>query len=345
MKRLFSAIVLLVMICTAFCQENNVYKYYKYVNKAELSRDLEHNKKANKYYEKAFKYNKPFFNDVFQYLWIYANYHYGNESNALKYAKYNAQREMLWAHLLKDDSTFYHNICLIEDTTASTIIPSLKHSLDSLMHIDQEFRLDSTKIGQLATIDSMNMQKLMELFETYGYINEDNAGQMAVNDIQMIFIHYSKTQSTEPPFYILENAVKHGTLDAREYIYLYDLCQYFHNDIFHPSDTLRRNSRFGTDMNQHKIIGDMLFIYPPENIKKVNANRKSILMAETWKDYEKKLIKAFLNDGAGFVQVTPITFGSREEESEQQNKLKQEIDSGKVKGKYIKGEKIIFPMF
>ena len=76
---------------------------------------------------------------------------------------------------------------------------------------------------------------------------------------------------------------------------------------------------------------------------KVNANRKSILMAETWKDYETKLINTFLAGGYGFVKLTPIAFASKEEEKEKQNELQQEIDSRKVKGRYIKGERLVFP--
>lgn len=337
-------IVFLLTTCCCYGQEADVYKYYKFVNKAELARDLRKNKKASKYYEKAFKYNRPFSKDLFQYLWLYSNFHYGNESNALQYATYNAQREMLWTHLLKKDSVFHQKITIIKDTTRSTVIPSLRAALDSLLQVDQQVHSsDTSSMNQIVTTDSLNMQKLASLFETYGYINEDNAGEKACLVISLIFIHYSKTQTDDPPFHILEDAVRAGTFDAREYIYLYDFCWFFRNEIYHPSDTIKRNSRFGTDMNHYQTVGDMLFIYPPENVKKVNANRKSILMAETWKDYEKKLINTFLAGGYGFVQLTPIGFGSKEEEEEKRNELMQEIDSGKVKGKYLKGERFVFP--
>ena len=328
---------LFYMVCCALGQRENVYKYYNYVNKAELARDLCKNKKASKCYEKAFQYNKPFSKDVFQYLWIYANFHFGNESKALQYARFNAQRDMLWTHLLKKDTVFYQKISIIKDTTISTIIPSLKNALDSLLHVDQYVRVsDTISVRQMALTDSMNMQSLIKLFESYGYINEDNAGDKAFLVIKMIFIHNSKTQTEELPFYILENAVRSGTLDGREYMYLYDLCQYYRNDILNHFSSIRHDSRFGTSMDQYLTVDDILFIYPPRNIKKVNANRKSILMTETWKDYEKKLINTFLDDGAGFVQITPVSFPSLEEEIEKKSDLKQEIDSGKVKGKYIK---------
>lgn len=328
----------------AFGQKHNVYKYYKYVNKAELARNLSQNKKANKFYERAFKYNKPFSKDALQYMWVYANKHYGNESTALQCATYNAQRGMLWTRQLMTDSIFYKKIAVIKDTTQSTVIPSLKVALDSMLHVDQLYHAsDTVSVKSMVTTDSMNMQKLLRLFETYGYINEDNAGDKALLVITMIFIHFSKTQTEAPPFQVLEDAVRAGTFDAREYMYLYDYCWYFRNEIYHLSDTIKRNSRFGTDMNQHQTVGDMLFIYPPENTRKINANRKSILMAETWKDYEKKLINTFFEGGYGFVQLTPVTFASKEEEEERLNELKQEIDSGKVKGKYIKSERKVSP--
>ena len=337
MNRYITLLVCFLLIYNfTFGQKTNVHKYYKYVNKAELARDLFKNKKANKYYEKAFKYNKPFSRDAFQYMWVYANKHYGSEKTALQCAIYNAQRDMLWTHLLKTDSLFYKKITVIKDSTQSTVIPSLKAALDSLLHVDQVFHnLDTVSTRTMVTTDSMNMQKLVRLFETYGYINEDNAGDKAILVIQMIFIHNSKTQIENPPFYILEKAVQAGTFDAREYIYLYDLCQYYRNCIYNSSATIKRDSRFGTDMNQYQTVGDMLFIYPPENIMKVNANRKALLMTETWRDYEKKLINTFLSGGYGFVQMTPVVFTSKKEEEDRQNKLKGEIDSGKVKGKYI----------
>lgn len=337
-------IVFFLIFCCTFGQDRKVYKYYKYVNKAELARDLSKDKKASKYYEKAFKYNRPFSRDAFQYMWVYANKHYGKEPMALRCAIYEARRETLWIRQLMTDSVFYPKIAVIKDTTQSTVIPSLKATLDSILHVDQLFHgSDTVSVKSMIMTDSINMQKLVRLFETCGYINEDNAGDKAFLVISMIFIHFSKTQTEDPPFHILENAVRAGTFDAREYMYLYDFCWYFRNEIHHPSDTIKRDSRFGTDMNRYQTVGDMLFIYPPENMGKVNANRKSILMAETWKDYETKLINTFLAGGYGFVKLTPIAFASKEEEKEKQNELQQEIDSRKVKGRYIKGERLVFP--
>jgi len=327
----------LLISCYAFGQKNNVYNYYKYINKAELARGLSKDKRASKYYEKAFEFNRPFSSDILQYLWLYANRHYGNESKALQYAVYSAQRQMLSTKYFKKDSAFCQNISLIKDTTQSTIIPSLRDTLDSMRRIDMQVRLvDTISFERLKLTDSLNMQKIVKLFEAYGYINEDNAGDRAFNIITLIFVHCSKTQTEEPPFYILENAVRNGTFDARVYICLYDFCLQFRNEIFY--DTIKRDSRFGTGMEQYKIVGDMLFIYPPEDVKKVNSNRELISMAETWRDYEKKLIRTFLNGGAGFAQTTPLFFSSKEEENEKKEVLKREIDSGKVKGKYIKGE-------
>lgn len=341
-KFLLLSIGLLFFSYCTIAQNNNVYKYYKNVNRAELARISFKNKKASKHYERAFKYKKPFEKDAWQYMWVYANRHFGKESIALQCAKYNAQREMLWTAAFKKDSIFYKNITNIKDTSSSTIIPELRDSLDSILKRDQQVRIsDTIPTEQIILTDSLNMQKLGELFETYGHIDEDNAGDKAFHIIEVIFLHYCKTQTEEPPFFILENAVRAGTFDVRSYIYVYDICQYFRNNIFHPSDTIRRNSRFGTDLNQHSIVGDMLFIYPPENMKKVNANRKAILMAETWKDYEKKLIYAANHGGAGFVQVSPIV-QSLEDEEQQKKELMDEIDSGKVKGKYMKIERFSY---
>lgn len=339
-KFLLLSIGLFFLSYCTFGQSNNLYKYYKYVNKAELARNSFKNKKASKYYEKAFKFKKPFEKDAWQYMWVYANRHYGNETTALQCATYNAQRKMFGTAAFKNDSIFYKNITIIKDTTPKTIIPELMDALDSIREKDRQVRLSDTIQAEQRTLtDSLNLLKLVQLFETYGHIDEDNAGGKAFLTIQMVFIHNSKTQKQEPPFYILENAVRSGSMDARDYISLYDFCQYFREETNSPTDSSVRDSYFGTGMEQHLWEGEYLFVFPPKDIKQVNKNRKSMMVAETWNDYEKKLIYAFRNGGAGFVQITPKQFSSTEDENESINEFIRKIDSGEVKGKYIKGER------
>lgn len=54
-------------------------------------------------------------------------------------------------------------------------------------------------------MDSANMQSLVELFHQYGYINEDNAGELYASTIELVFIHNSKTRDAELPFDIVES--------------------------------------------------------------------------------------------------------------------------------------------
>lgn len=314
--------------------QNNHKKYYKNINKAELLYDVCQFKKSAAYYERAFNCMSPFSRDINTYLMLYSYQHCGKEAIALKYAHALAQRDDLWPKLYIGDTVFQNKLNVIKDTTMVLVNPLLKQALDSLRARDQRVRkscLNSDEMNrQVAIIDSANMEDLIDLFQQYGSVNECNAGAIANLVVELIFLHNSKTRDIDIPFHILEDAVRQGTYDARSYMHLYDDCMTWRLESGQPE-----NTRYGTGFEYYMAFGNTLFIYPPNNIRRINKNRASLGIGETWNDFEKKLIETFMNCGAGFVTMNNAVGGGKNSEEKEVSKIRAEIDSGKINGKYV----------
>ncbi len=320
--------------------QNNPKEYYKYINEAELaclqmSDENDLGQKAARCYEKAFAANRPFSKDLRQYLLLYSDNKQGRLDVALGCAHILAQRGMLWPKWYDADTAFQRTLYLIKDTTRIITDPELVAALDSLRTRDRNFRnsvsrWDDEIYQAAAALDSANMQSLVELFHQYGYINEDNAGELYASTIELVFIHNSKTRDAELPFDIVETAVKEGTYDARSYMDFYDECLSWRC----PGDSICE-TRYGLGFNSNIVIGNTLFIYPTGDVAEINAHRKELGVSETYADYEKKLQAAFFH-GAGFVPRLNIgDFGDPEEDAAAAAEARAEIDSGKYKGRYI----------
>jgi len=341
MKRQSLIILLLgAGVCLA-CGQNNPKKYYEYINKAELaylqmSDNNDLGQKAAQCYEMAFAANRPFSKDLRYYLFLYSFNKQGRLDVALECAHILAQREMLWPEWYDADTAFQRTLYQIKDTTRVITDPELAAALDSLRTRDRNFRngvrrWDDESFQAVAALDSANMQSLVELFQQYGHINEDNAGELYASTIELLFIHNSKTRTAELPFDVVEKAVKEGTYDARSYMDFYDECLTWRCS----GDTICE-TRYGLGFSSHIVIGNTLFIYPTGDVTEIDAHRETLGVSETYADYEKKLENAFLSNGAGFVPRLNIEdWGSEEEDAQTAAEARADIDSGKVKGRYV----------
>lgn len=346
MKRQSLIILLLgASVCLSWGQ-NNPKKYYEYINEAELayfqmSDDNDLGQKAANCYEKAFAANRPFSKDLRYYLFLYSDNKQGRLDVALECAHTLAQRGMLWPKWYDADTAFQRTLYLIKDTTRVITDPELVAALDSLRTRDRNFRnsvrrWDDETFQAVAALDSANMQSLVELFQRYGHLNEDNAGELYASTVELLFIHNSKTRTAELPFDLIEKAVKEGTYDARSYMDFYDECLNWRWDRESAFQ-----SRYGLGFSSHIVIGNTLFIYPTGDVTEIDAHRKALGVSETYADYEKKLESAFLMNGAGFVPRLNIEdWDGEEEDAQAAAEARANIDSGKVKGRYInKGDK------
>lgn len=213
-RQLFIILLLGTSVCLSWGQ-NGPKKYYEYINKAELaylevSDNNDFGQKAARCYEKAFAANRPFSKDLRQYLLLYSYNKQGRLDIALECAHILAQRGMLWPKWYDADTAFQRTLYLIKDTTRIITDPELVAALDSLRTRDRNFRnsvsrWDDEIYQAAAALDSANMQSLVELFWQYGYINEDNAGELYASTIELVFIHNSKTRDAELPFDIAES--------------------------------------------------------------------------------------------------------------------------------------------
>ena len=314
--------------------QNNHKKYYKNINKAELLYDARQFKKSAAFYERAFNRMSPFSRDINTYLMLYSYQHCGKEAVALKYAHALAQRDDLWPKRYIGDTVFQNKLKVIKDTTMVLVNPFLKQAIDSLRARDQRVRKSCSNSDemnrQVAIIDSANMKNLLDLFHQYGFVNECNGGNLAVLTVELIFLHNSKTRNIDLPFHILEGAVRQGTYDARSYMHLYDDCMTWRSESGQPVST-----RYGTGFEHYMAYGNTLFIYPPDDIRRINKNRASLGIGESWNDFEKKLIETFMSCGAGFVTMNNALGGGVNSEEKEVSKIRAEIDSGKINGKYV----------
>ena len=292
--------------------------------------------KAAQCYEMAFAANRPFSKDLRYYLFLYSFNKQGRLDVVLECAHILAQRGMLWPEWYDADTAFQRTLYLMKDTTRVITDPELVAALDSLRTRDRNFRngvrrWDDESFQAVAALDSANMQSLVELFQQYGHINEDNAGELYSSTIEIIFIHNSKTRTAELPFDVVEKAVKEGTYDARSYMDFYDECLNWRCQADTGCDT-----RYGLGFNSNIVIGNTLFIYPTGDVTVIDVHRETLGVSETYADYEKKLENAFLSNGAGFVPRLNIEdWGSEEEDAQTAAEARADIDSGKVKGRYV----------
>lgn len=335
MKKILFTTLLCSVLCVLSAQSRKqVQEYYYWINQAELAYDANQLEKSATFYERAFNQMVPFSRDINMYLLLYSYYHYGKADVALNYAHTLAQRDDLWPKRYIGDTIFQNKLQVIKDTTVVLVTPLLKQALDSLFARDQSVRkscLNSDEMGRKAAItDSANMKILLDLFQQYGSVNECNAGERAYVIVELIFIHNSKTRDVDLPFYVLENAVKQGTYDARSYMHLYDDCMTWRST---PGQS--QGTRYGTGFDHYMAYGNTLFIYPPDNILETNENRKSLGVSETWNDFEKKLIVTFMNCGAGFVKMNTAVGGGENSETVKALQIRAEMDSGKINGKYV----------
>ncbi len=331
-KNILIAAFFLGILCSSNGQ-NNHKQYYKNINRAELLYDARQFKKSAAFYERAFNKMTPFSRDIDKYLLLYSYNHCGKEDVALKYAHVLAQRDDLWPKRYIGDTVFQNKLKVIKDTTMVLVNPFLKQAIDSLRARDQRVRKSCSNSDemnrQVAIIDSANMKNLLDLFQQYGFVNECNGGNLAVLTVELIFLHNSKTRNIDLPFHILEGAVRQGTYDARSYMHLYDDCMTWRSESGQPVST-----RYGTGFEHYMAYGNTLFIYPPDDVRRINKNRDSLGIGETWNDFEKKLIATFMNCGAGFVMMNIAVGGGGTEEKEA-SKIISEIDSGQINGKYV----------
>lgn len=317
--------------------QDSLFQYYKYVNKAELAICKGHYEKASKLYNKAFSHRQPFARDL-SYSFI-INYKYVNNVDfAIRDFHWLAKRGIGDLSGYIEDTLKYaviwNHMKNIVDTTELTINTDLVNRLEKMREDDQSVRArsydnDDMWFKNVSRTDSINLLKVKELYKDFSPINEYTAKTIA--PLNLILLH-AGWLGFDPEEIWLEE-VKKGNIDARTYMQLRDVCK---TEIIDKQKGINSNPIYGTSFTHFVVINNTLFIYEPENIEEINRNRKAINVSETWNDYLKKnlyVLKSKNPDFMFFPRKQLVNTDISMEEFEKQKK--EEIDTKKVKGRYI----------
>lgn len=277
--------------------QNNVKSYYEYINKAELNIVEGRLHKALVNYKSAFKLNPPFTYDLHNSILLCQEI--DSIQNAIQFSKILLQRgakiaffnqfrftklikNKIWLDSLKKFELNNHLVTI--DTT-------MRNMLDSMMTIDQKFRINSHQ-DSMVYYDSLLLKKIITLFNDKGFPSEDKCGIWLRNDTTLSFTH--------PIDILLRHQVKNGHKFLRK-----TLEHFVKLGVMHPLKFVELsvwfddpNLKFGcSDMNQTVFlqINDSLFTCNDSHTKEININRSNYFL-EPIEDLKKKILFFYYND-------------------------------------------------
>jgi len=317
MNRFF--LILALLFCIIFASgQNNVKKYYDYINKAELAICDFKYERASQYYEKAFHAITPFCNDLFNATILNVKFTKKYDL-ALNYSRQLLQKdfEIGWVYNLIDpkDSLIALKFKSIEDTVKSQTNKNLKLILEEMLEEDQKWRHGEIDMCKIMEVDKNNFLKIVSLKKEFGAINEDKIG--CNYNYKTLLIHFAKNSYS--PRELLLRSVINGDFYIKDYIQLYDL--YF--------EMIGEPTLYGRSWGQIYSVKNVLIINYPDDIERVNNERKKILLDETWDEYVKKIKYQFQFNN--FQLYSKVENWMSEEEI---NSLIKEIDEEHQKGIY-----------
>lgn len=322
----------LLISCYAFGQKNNVYNYYKYINKAELAICDSNYQKASDCYHSVFAIKRANIRDAYFAFKLNHLYHYnlGRACEAFHFLVQAGDKAYDEYGPFIDDTTAYPELwnCMkiISDTTKSLVDRNLYNALVEIRKADQQVRTAYYESGEIAyaTIahtDSLNFQKVQQIFKQYKAIDEYISGSAVM--LSAVFVHFARLGFTTPDVYY-EEMVKNGKLSAASYMQNYDYC-------YHTIYKADENTTYGTNISYIYVINNTFFIRYPKDIKQINRNRKKLNTAETWEDYVKKVMYVCHEESS--FRFYPLQMTSNQEQMEKDERAR--YDSGEVKGVYF----------
>ena len=317
MNRFFLMFVLL--FCIIFTSgQKSVKKYYDYINKAELAICDFKYEKASQYYEKAFHAITPFCNDLFNATILNVKFTKKYDL-ALNYSRQLLQKdfEIGWVYNLIDpkDSLIALKFKSLEDTVKSQTNKNLKLILEEMLEEDQKWRHGEIDMCKIIEVDKNNFLKIVSLKKEFGALNEDIIGLN--HNYKTLLIHFAKNLYS--PRELLISSVINGDFYIKDYIQLYDLYL----------EMIGETPIYGRSWGQIYSVKNVLIINYPDDIERVNKERKKILLNETWDEYMKKIKYQFQFNN--FQLYSKVENWMSEEEI---NSLIKEIDEEHQKGIY-----------
>ena len=262
-------------------QQKHVQKYYNNIYKAEQFIIEENFDKASEAYFEAFKYiENPFEVDLLHALDCEQLRKNPQKTNVKFIVKklYSKTGEIP----IMFTEQPYNEVVGINEL--EEYVKNQQHSRDSnfirkieyFHEIDQGIReeiiaehgypYDEFYKDTIQYLDSINYFKIIELINDYGYISEELiGGAKNLNSINLIIVHNNKRKEIIP---VLHKSVINGTLDARFFAGILDICNYKINNEFYISQSVW-------------FINEGIFSsqkYSKKQLAKLNKYRKSIYL-------------------------------------------------------------------
>lgn len=333
MKRFICFFILILTVANLFAQSKLLKQYYYWINQAELAICDSNYQKASDCYDKAFSYHRPFGKDAS--LAFTVNHQYANNiERCLDCFKYLAQLGDKAEWYVDDtiqEANLWKHLKNISDTTQCLTNPDLAAALQEICETDQAVRRQEFDDGTAALaacrkVDSVNLLKLKEIYKTFPEINDYTADGSPLR-LDAFFVHVSRAFLFDPKTILLKD-VRRGNIPADQYIRMEDIwrCIYIDPQLGKENTTI-----YGTNPGYIFMIDSVAFFLEPDNIKKINKERKKIGLSETWADFIKKAKYAYTHDTEfHFVPRSRLHY-----QAEEIKELVKAIDSGEQKGFYF----------
>ena len=347
MKKILFTVLLCSVLCVLSAQSRKqVRQYYYWINQAELAICDSNYQRASECYHTAFAIKRPCIRDAAFAFKLHTEYLYDLERacEAFHFLALSGDKAYFSdGDPYVDDTVTYaelwQHIKLISDTTQSLVIEDLWNKAHEMSRLDQQVRFasyenDSVASATIAHTDSLNFQKMQQVFKQYKNFSEYHSG-FGGGFSSALFIHFARMGFASPDVFLLK-MVKRGDCPPANYICTYDCC--YHSIIKNDDKTT-----YGTDPSYTYIINNTLFIRYPDNVKQIDRNRKKLNFAETWADYVKKVL--YVNqrkEGFWFYPKQFVIHGDEAEEEQREKEERARYDSGEIKGAYYDLDPDIF---
>ncbi len=96
-----------------------------------------------------------------------------------------------------------------------------KSVLDSMFILDQECRQEFD-LEKIERVDSLNMKKLLELMELYGFPSDKLVGHCTSDNVKTMILHFDRDWDNSKFGFILENAFSNGYIQPNELAWIMD---------------------------------------------------------------------------------------------------------------------------
>lgn len=327
--------VMVAIVIMGHTQPSNLKHYYYWINQAELAICDSAYEKASDCYARAFEFKAPFLRHASNAFVINCEY-VQNTGRAVDCFRYLAIAGEKPEWYVKDTLKYmdvWTMLCIVYDTTRSTVNLDLQESLYEIISSDQAIRkqwFEDEKDRQKAIkeTDSLNLQKILLLYQQYPIISDYTAGMNPI--LVAPFVHFAREFSFDP-YDILFNEVMKGNIDAQAYVLLEDECRC---DLLNQKRGIKQTTLYGTNTTCFFVVDSVGFIVAPPDLQKVNQAREEILLSETWEDFAKKCRCRYIDETDFVFFPLKYVYYLPEDAFRVVKETKEKIDNGAIKGEY-----------